>query len=724
MPPARGAVPEIGWTREDWESLADRALAAVRRHATPGHALIHLPGPQSRSGRWSDGLEGFARTFLLAGFRLARSGDRDPAGLAEWYAAGLAAGTDPDSAERWPQSDRVGQAKVECASIAIALHETRPWIWDRLSERARENLVRWMSSMVGAQTPDNNWTWFRAVTEAFLRSVGGPWRQEDIDHTLARTEDWYVGDGWYSDGESAPGQPRCFDYYSGWAMHFYPLWYCRISGAHAEPGLLDRYRRRLRRYLQDAQNLIGAGAQPLGGAVGRPLIHGRSLTYRFAMLAPFWAGVIFDATPLPLGRTRRLTSAVADHFVARGCFDEAGLLPIGWHRAFEPMRETYSGAGSPYWASKGFAGLVLAPDHPVWTAREEPLPIEKDNLSFALPKLGWVVSGTKDDGIVRVAQHGADHAGTGRLGIDVPGYARHAYSTHTAPEYGLLQPLDSHIALVTADGRVSHRCPALTVSVGVGRAVSRHRAHWWRGGGRIPNDPHQQHADHRFETGPWLTTASLLRGPWEVRLARVEPAGSRERRGPDGAAMTGESGLGDEWPQSAGPFKLHFGGWPLALDAPSRPQIAGDVAWAIRPDGLGSTVAALRGRFRVGCTISQGTNPLGTFSAIPQAETDGPVEFGRLYAALIVLSGAMAGPQVAHDLTLEVHGESAPPGTAPGADATESTDAIKSAEMAESPEMIESAETTESAARCVRVVVHWPDGHDDELTLPAAASGG
>lgn len=200
---------EIGWSRAHWENLADRTLAAVRPYASPGHALIHLPGPESRSGRWSDGLEGFARTFLLAGFRLARCGDRDPAGLAEWYAAGLAAGTNPDSPERWPALDDVGQAKVECASIAIALNESRPWIWDRLGERERENVLRWMSAVVGTRTPDNNWTWFRAVTEAFLRSVGGPWRQEDIDHTLARTEAWYVGDGWYSDGETAPGEPRC-----------------------------------------------------------------------------------------------------------------------------------------------------------------------------------------------------------------------------------------------------------------------------------------------------------------------------------------------------------------------------------------------------------------------------------------------------------------------------------------------------------------------------------
>ncbi|MGH6657329.1 MAG: DUF2264 domain-containing protein [Actinocrinis sp.] len=684
--PARTPVEwtPVGWTRGHWERLADRTLAAVRPYATPGHGLIHLPGPQSRSGRWSDGLEGFARTFLLAGFRLAQSADRDPGAIAEWYAAGLAAGTDPDSPDRWPPMAEVGQAKVECASIALALHESRPYIWDRLDQRVRENVVAWMSAMLGTDTPDNNWTWFRAVTNAFLRSVGGPWRPEDIEHAIARTEAWYVGDGWYSDGEAAPGEPRNFDYYSGWAMQFYPLWYCRVSGDAAEPGLLDRYRGRLFRYLQDAQHLIGAGGVDGGGrdGVGRPLIQGRSLTYRFAMLAPFWTGAVFDATPLSPGRTRRLTSAVAGHFVAEGCYDGDGLLPIGWHGRFEPMRETYSGSGSPYWASKGFAGLVLPPEHPVWSAPEEPLPIERHDVAFALPRLGWIVSGTKEDGIVRVAQHGGDHVAGGRLGVDVPGYGRHGFATHAAPEYGSASPLDSHIALVV-DGRASHRSPALPLAVGVGRGVSRHRAHWRRGDGPYPNDPHQEHLHYEFAVGPWLTTASLLHGPWEVRMARVDPAGPGD--------------LGGQWPARPGPWTLRFGGWALGLDESIRPHVVGGAAaWATRDDGLSTTVVSLRGAFWAGCTVSQGTNPLGAFSAIPQVETVEPVEFGTVYAALVVLSGTLSGPRAAEGVTFEVHQDER------GGSGHDPSD------------------TRAEGGAGVRVEVGWPDGHRDELLLPGA----
>ncbi|UXX92242.1 DUF2264 domain-containing protein [Streptomyces sp. AD2-2] len=97
IPEDRLLSPHTGWTRAHWEALADAQLTAVRPYSTDRHALLHLPGPASRNGRHSDGLEGFARTFLLAGFRLARSGDNDPHGHAGWYAEGLAAGTDPRS---------------------------------------------------------------------------------------------------------------------------------------------------------------------------------------------------------------------------------------------------------------------------------------------------------------------------------------------------------------------------------------------------------------------------------------------------------------------------------------------------------------------------------------------------------------------------------------------------------------------------------------------------
>jgi hypothetical protein len=616
-------------TRADWERLADATLAAVRPYASPSHALIDLPGPASRSGRWSDGLEGFARTFLLAGFRLAgataagsKPGEPEFDELAEWYSAGLVAGTDPDSPDRWPTFTEVRQAKVEGASVAIALHESRPWIWDRLDDGAHQRIVTWLATILTDEIWDNNWTWFQAVMEAFLRSVGGPWLPEDIQRTLERTEQWYLGGGWYSDGTRNSGSLRNFDYYGGWAMHFYPLWYCRISGDDVEPGLLETYRERVREYLADAQHLVGAN--------GAPVFQGRSLTYRFAVLAPFWAGAAFDATPLSPGATRRLANRMVGHFADHGGWDTDGLLSLGWHHAFPTIRQLYSGPGSPYWASKGFAGLVLPPEHPVWTAPEEDLPIERGDVerTFAVP--GWVVSGTAADGIVRVAAHGPDHSSPTRPSADVPEYARHGFSTHALPDYELTAPLDSHIALVTADGRVSHRRPVADTRVSGRVATSRSRAHWLR---TEPPVPFSSEGGEEWDLGPWLSTASLLHGPWEVRLARFDA-------------------VGDGSPDPA-PLRLRIGGWAVAGAEPPATETAGPVARCSRADGLTSVVRGLAGLERGGCTETGGLNPLGAYAGIPWVTTDGPAEYGRIYAALVVLTGVPVPDQV----SLEIAGD-------------------------------------------------------------------
>jgi hypothetical protein len=586
--------PYTGWTRAHWEATADQMLLAVRRHAGPGNSLISLPGPASRSGAWSDGLEGFARTFLLAAFRLAGAGGHDPHGLADWYAVGLATGTDPASPQRWPRLDEIDQAKVEAASIVIALHETRPWIWDRLDDAVRTQVLDWLASFTGAWVPDNNWVWFRAVAAAFARSAGGTWGQADIEHAITRTESWYKGDGWYTDGGV-----RNFDHYIGWAMHLYPLWYCRIAGGLAEAGLEQRYRSHLRRYLDDAAHLVGGD--------GAPLFQGRSLTYRFAALAPFWAGALFDATPLAPGLTRRIASGMLRYFLDGGCLREDGTLSIGWHGEFTPIRQLYSGPGSPYWASKGFAGLLLPADDAVWRSAEEPLPVERGDFTRISRAPGWVISGTSADGIIRVANHGTDHAsGDDAEAVNAPDpvYCRWSYATRTAPD--LNGDIDSAISLLTADGRASLRRPLHPVSAQDRVGISRHQAHWPSPDGQAPTP------------GPWLTTASVLRGRWEVRLARIDP---------------------DAAP---GPWALQFGGWPVAADEPPDHQQEPGTVSVTTTDGLTSTITALHGTMRPGVHRPATAHAFGRHAAIPYLHSAAPALPGELYAVMVTLSADAA----------------------------------------------------------------------------------
>lgn len=422
LPPTdRVLSPRTGWTRAHWEALADRQLEALVPYATPGFAQYRLPGRTSWSGVVSDGLEGYARSFLLASFRIAGADGKVDPRLIERYTQGLTAGTLRDSPEAWPALTDCSQQMVEAASIAIGLHETRPWIWDTLDSADQERVVEWLSGFVGARTWDNNWRLFQVVSEQFLASVGAPHSKDDIEGGLERIEDWYVGDGWYSDGDG-----RNFDYYIGWAMHLYPLLWARMAGPDGDGGRGAVYRERLSLFLSAYPQFFGAD--------GAPVHQGRSLTYRFAATAPVWLGALADCTPLAPGLTRRLASGTARHFVERGVPDERGLLPLGWYGTHLPTTQPYSGPASPYWASKAFLGLLLPADHPVWTEREQPLPVEEGTQYTALPAPGWLLHGTPHDGIVRLVNHGSDHNPPDGPGEDDPHYAKFGYSTATAPE--------------------------------------------------------------------------------------------------------------------------------------------------------------------------------------------------------------------------------------------------------------------------------------------------
>lgn len=638
------------WDRDRWLTTADRLLSSTAVHASPGQALIRLPGPVSASGAWSDGLEGYARTFLLAAFRVRGADGDDPARLLERYAEGLRHGTDPAHRERWPRIDERRQAVVEAASVAIGLSETRQWLWDRLDQVTRERTVDWLAGIVGTRGYRNNWIWFQNIVEEFLASVGGPWDQADLDRNEELQERLYVGDGWYSDGHGRDGRRQSFDWYAGWAWHFYPVLHARIRGGQ----LPDRHADRLRAYLDQAQHLVGS--------TGAPLLQGRSATYRLAVLAPFWAGALAGATPLSPGQTRALTGSVAEHFAAAGSIDEDGLLPIGWHRRYDRIRQLYTGAASPYWASKAFLGLLLPPDHAVWTAEPETPRAWQDDAVVRLRAPGWLVATTPEDGLVRIVNHGSDrlleHAVEPHA--DDPFYRRAAYANLVSPQLSqeaIAAPVESHVALLDADGVPSHRDGIERSVLGAHVAVSWSRVHWLA----VPaptadDDGASSGADlsaiggaatwAAMRHGPRLVTASVVRGRFEVRLAWCLPDLSDGGAGngvpsdgtPDGRAPGDDTAA---WPRDVGPWRLHVGGWALAAPDPTDLTVETGDAWVrvVRQDGLSSLVRGLTGLSVPGTRRRVGADPLGTASATPWLRSSHAMAPGEVGAALVVLTG-------------------------------------------------------------------------------------
>lgn len=670
----RRLSPYTGYTRTHWAAAADRMLLALRPYACADHARIDLPGPSSAYGPDSDSLEAFARSFLLAAIRLRGEYGADPHDLAGWYAAGLRAGTDPSSPTAWPRPDRLDQAKVEASSIALGLHLSRPWLWDRLDDGDRARIVDWLATVVGQPYPPINWVWFQIVVETFLRSVGGPWSAADIEAGLRVHESLYRADGWYSDGPE-----RAYDHYVGWALHVYPLLWAEQAGELCPDDLRQAWRQRLSAFLDDAVRLIGAD--------GSPLMQGRSLSYRFAAAAPLWMGAMTGATNLRPGQLRRAASGMLRHFHEHGAPDRRGLLTLGWHREWPAMAQSYSGPGSPYWAAKGMLGLALPAEHPVWTSTERPLPVEQEDLLVAVSTPGWLVAGTRRDGVVRVVNHGTDHSVPGDERADSPLYARLGYSTVTMPPLTgatVGDPSDNSVTLVDGSGRRSHRNGFQAVDCrvvdGVGWAVSRAATHWVD----TDDDTGPDHGSGRagpVRRGPVVTMGSLVRGPVEVRLARLDTF----------------DGVDDD-------TVLEFSGWPVSGDEPPPAQTSGDPA----PSGCAgvdpptsvvvgaaatSRLVALAGFEHAQVRRERDTSPLGDQVAVPVLRTAGAPPLRRVHVAVVTLTGTGSA------------------GTGP----SEGNATVTGPVDTTAPQV-----TVTAGRDGDTVAVRWPDGHTATVLLPAA----
>ncbi|HZW40822.1 MAG TPA: hypothetical protein VFE99_00865, partial [Agromyces sp.] len=183
-----------------------------------------------------------------------------------------------------------------------------------------------------------------------------------------------------------------------------------------------------------------------------------------------------------------------------------------------------------------------------------PLPVEEGDFVRRIAAPGWLAAGTRADGIVRVVNHGTDHGSLGLLGVDAPLYAKFGYSTATSPLLAgrsAEERPDQSVAIVV-DGVAADRSGFTTDALellacddgsSAGWAVSTSITH------RVTD--RAEHPDHGtpwaggiVESGPRVTTASLVRGTWEVRFVRVDRHDGDRLRG-DGLRVSGWPVSGD-----------------------------------------------------------------------------------------------------------------------------------------------------------------------------------
>lgn len=344
-------------SREDYEEALLGLCKPLKKYYTEERSGIYIGKTSAHYGDKIIGLEAYSR-ILWGIVPYMVSGKKTP--LDEEILRGLRNGINPKNREYWGKYGNGSQAFVEMAVMGLALIMVPERFWKPLSGEEKEWFSAWLNQINENEISDNNWLFFRILVNCGLKKSGTCWSEERMSADLARIEEFYLGDGWYSDGKTAQR-----DYYVSFGMHFYSLIYAGVMGKE-DPERAEIYKQRGEEFSQD---FIWWFARS-----GEALPYGRSLTYRFAQAA-FWSALAFSGSEaVPWGVLKGLIGRHFRYWFHQPILDCEDKLTIGYAYPNLNMAEGYNSPSSPYWAMKSFLTLALPEEHPLWQAEEAEIP--------------------------------------------------------------------------------------------------------------------------------------------------------------------------------------------------------------------------------------------------------------------------------------------------------------------------------------------------------------
>ena len=366
----------------------------------------------SRHSAWYDELaadmEAFARPLWgLVPYFAGGGSDSD---FEKLCTNGITCGTDPASPTYWGETGERDQRYVEMASIAYGMIFSPEKLWEPLSDKTRDNLVKWLWQINTHDVCDSNWRFFRVLVNIALKKRGLKYSTEKLGEDLNRLDEFYVSDGWYRDG--VHGQT---DYYIAFAFHFYGLIYAKAM-EHDDPDRAKLYKERACEF---AKTFIYWFDED-----GEALPYGRSLTYRFAQCAFWSACVIADIRPFPIEVMKGIITRNLDNWLSKDIFDCADILSVGYDYPNLYMAEFYNAHGSPYWGLKAFAFLMLPETHEFWSCEAAPMP-ELERLIRIEP--AQMLISRRNGRTVAYPAGENEYFDCGQI---VPKYLKFAYSAH------------------------------------------------------------------------------------------------------------------------------------------------------------------------------------------------------------------------------------------------------------------------------------------------------
>jgi hypothetical protein len=249
------------------------------------------------------------------------------------------------------------QPVVDAAHLAQAILRAPKVLWLSFNKNQQQQIYNALASTRRIKPYFNNWLLFSAMIEAFFCKIGAPFDAMRIDYAIRQVSQWYVGDGFYSDGPEYHA-----DYYNSYVIHPFLLDILEATKRiRAWTSFEGTALKRARRYSELLERMISPeGTMP---------VTGRSITYRCGNLHALGQLALMQQLPEKLKPAQvrcAIGAVISKTLSAHQTFDDHGWLKIGLYGHQPSLAEDYVSTGSLYAACLAFLPLGLPPDSPFW----------------------------------------------------------------------------------------------------------------------------------------------------------------------------------------------------------------------------------------------------------------------------------------------------------------------------------------------------------------------
>lgn len=271
---------------------------------------------------------------------------------------GLKNAVDPNSPDKL-NFTKHAQPIVDAAYVVHAFLRAPKALWEPLDEVTKKRFLESFKALRDRTGAYNNWLLFTGLTESFLLQQGEKADQFRLRISKNKIQEWYVGDGWYSDGSKFS-----MDYYNSYVLN--PMMVAMLETLvplrWASQKEYEQALRRMIRHAEFCERIIGPdGTYPA---------FGRSVTYRTAAFQSLADVALREKLPSfikPAQVRCALTAVHRNMYEGDQNFDKNGWLVLGFNGHQPEVADGYTSTGSLYMATLSFLPLGLPADNPFWT---------------------------------------------------------------------------------------------------------------------------------------------------------------------------------------------------------------------------------------------------------------------------------------------------------------------------------------------------------------------